>query len=627
MTGFRRLVAVGTPVNRRSLSAAATTKTKENPMKSIVFSLLTVSLLLSAAMAGETGPSTGAVAKDVPFGHKDFYPSPQRPVGDRGDWTGVFPGAKGVALEWDHRTGKNIIWKCRLPYWSNSAPIVVGKRAFVGSEPDELICVDTETGAILWKRSIFIDQFIPEADRAGVRKALREGNDEALLLDIPGHLWPERWLKAIEPSADEAMAETARRIAEIQNALKAKGLLSGPGQPKVELRGVQTGFPTPEGIALLEKHKIIDWGRDQKKYSPFPHGCWGYHLGFTMPSPCSDGKHLWYQTSLGAIACLDLDGKVVWAKRMGTVGPTTSMFFRGGGSPVLIKDRLYYHDHIPKAYGIVAVDKDTGKEIWRRPRGKADNDHWQATDGYYGARGRGSSGMVPLRLEDRDFIVTPGRYILDAATGATVGDLGKDVMPYDMRRAHTVNGSSLFLSPPGRLDHFRLRVAGDKITTELMWSGSGSPGWNLAIVWQGWVYVPGHFDSFPLTGHPLDRPNNSAAKPELLGKQGLFKGFRYPNTEMFFKHDRREGHRDEWLYSTASVAEGHLFVGNDINGMQVYKLDGEKTVAVHRNFMDLWIRANPFFQGNRMYVRTFHYLYCIGVKHPEGPHNGKDTKN
>jgi hypothetical protein len=41
-------------------------------MKSILPSLLTGSLLLSAAMAGETGPSTGAVTKDVPFGHKDF---------------------------------------------------------------------------------------------------------------------------------------------------------------------------------------------------------------------------------------------------------------------------------------------------------------------------------------------------------------------------------------------------------------------------------------------------------------------------------------------------------------------------------------------------------------------------
>ena len=57
-----------------------------------------------------------------------------------------------------------------------------------------------------------------------------------------------------------------------------------------------------------------------------------------------------------------------------------------------------------------------------------------------------------------------------------------------------------------------------------------------------------------------------------------------------------------------------MFFGGDINGMQVYKLDGEKTAVVHRNFMDLWIRGCPFFQGNRMYVRSFHYLYCIGEK-------------
>jgi hypothetical protein len=44
-------------------------KTKENPMKSILPGLLTGSLLLSAAMVGETGPSTGAVAKDVPLGY------------------------------------------------------------------------------------------------------------------------------------------------------------------------------------------------------------------------------------------------------------------------------------------------------------------------------------------------------------------------------------------------------------------------------------------------------------------------------------------------------------------------------------------------------------------------------
>ena len=50
-------------------------------MKPALLSMLTSSLLLSAAMAGETGPSS------IPLGHPDFYPSPDRPLGWRGDGT------------------------------------------------------------------------------------------------------------------------------------------------------------------------------------------------------------------------------------------------------------------------------------------------------------------------------------------------------------------------------------------------------------------------------------------------------------------------------------------------------------------------------------------------------------
>ena len=89
------------------MSAARKPKTKENLMKLTLFSLLTGSLLLSAAMAGETGPSTGAVAKDVPLGHKDFYPSPQRPVGFRGNGNGAYPDARPVS-EWSE--SKNLLW-------------------------------------------------------------------------------------------------------------------------------------------------------------------------------------------------------------------------------------------------------------------------------------------------------------------------------------------------------------------------------------------------------------------------------------------------------------------------------------------------------------------------------------
>ena len=126
-------------------------------MKPALLSLLTGSLLLSAAMAGETGPSTGAVAKDVPFGHKDFYPSPQRPVGWRGDGTGISPGAKPptqwngpgprdaasgrgkgakveVPLVWHGSEMKNVLWQVPMPHQSFASPIVVKGKVITESD-------------------------------------------------------------------------------------------------------------------------------------------------------------------------------------------------------------------------------------------------------------------------------------------------------------------------------------------------------------------------------------------------------------------------------------------------------------------------------------------------------------
>src|SRR5205823_3350696 len=45
---------------------------------------------------------------------------------------------------------KNILWMTELPHRSNASPIVAGNRVFVMSEPDELICLDKDTGKILW---------------------------------------------------------------------------------------------------------------------------------------------------------------------------------------------------------------------------------------------------------------------------------------------------------------------------------------------------------------------------------------------------------------------------------------------------------------------------------------------
>ena len=109
--------------------------------------LLVVGLALfcRTGFAGE--PQSGAK-----LGADDFYPSPEHPVGWIGDLGGRFPGAHDFPLEWNSTTGKNILWKTVLPSWGHSSPIVVGKRVFLSCDLNVTVCLDAETGAILWKK-------------------------------------------------------------------------------------------------------------------------------------------------------------------------------------------------------------------------------------------------------------------------------------------------------------------------------------------------------------------------------------------------------------------------------------------------------------------------------------------
>jgi HEAT repeat protein len=123
---------------------------------------LAIGCLLAAVGTTVPGMEAASVgAKDVPLGHPDFQPSPERPVGWLGDWTGRYPGAADFPLEWDTTTGENILWKTQLPEGGHSSPIVVGNpstgsgrgRVFLTCEPDLTVCLDAETGKILWQAS------------------------------------------------------------------------------------------------------------------------------------------------------------------------------------------------------------------------------------------------------------------------------------------------------------------------------------------------------------------------------------------------------------------------------------------------------------------------------------------
>lgn len=102
---------------------------------------------------------------------------------------------------------------------------------------------------------------------------------------------------------------------------------------------------------------------------------------FASSTPSTDGKHVWvtfFAYPNLEVACYDFDGKLVWKKSPGR-------FFSQHGfcsSPLLYKDLLIINadqdppsmrnsaepDQFRKEAYLVALNKETGEQVWRTPR-------------------------------------------------------------------------------------------------------------------------------------------------------------------------------------------------------------------------------------------------------------------
>jgi outer membrane protein assembly factor BamB len=122
-------------------------------------------LILALLIALGTPGGAGAAADDPgpPEGH---------PVGWRGDGSGRFPSADPVT-RWS--AGENVRWKTEVGA-GQSSPVLIGRRLFITSEPDLLVCLDAETGRELWRKAHRLSDVSPEAADQGARHSSQYGD-------------------------------------------------------------------------------------------------------------------------------------------------------------------------------------------------------------------------------------------------------------------------------------------------------------------------------------------------------------------------------------------------------------------------------------------------------------------
>jgi outer membrane protein assembly factor BamB len=121
------------------------------------------------------------------------------------------------------------------------------------------------------------------------------------------------------------------------------------------------------------------------------------------PSPSTDGKHVWAMMGTGDIGCYTFDGREVWKFNLQDRYGRFDIQFGMSSTPVLDRGRLYVQllhtgDHL-----VLALDAETGREIWQQHRtsdARAECEHSYASPTIYR-----DGGLELLLTHGCDYIV------------------------------------------------------------------------------------------------------------------------------------------------------------------------------------------------------------------------------
>jgi outer membrane protein assembly factor BamB len=215
-----------------------------------------------------------------------------------------------------------------------------------------------------------------------------------------------------------------------------------PEAPKKGLYfgGNREGIPTDEHrwmvYAVDWKTGKIVWEREVHRGSPRS----SHHLKNTYASetPVTDGERVYaYFGNLGLFV-FDMEGKPVWSQHW---GPFRTRYGWGtAASPVLHKERVYVVNDNDDQSFLAALDKRTGKQIWRVARDEASNwstpfiwENGQRTEiittGTRKVRAYDLDGKVLWELGGMSSIVIPTPFAQHGLLFLASGYVGDNVRP------------------------------------------------------------------------------------------------------------------------------------------------------------------------------------------------------
>lgn len=291
------------------------------------------------------------------------------------------------------------------------------------------------------------------------------------------------------------------------------------------------------------------------------------------PSALTDGEHLIASFESRGVYAYDMNGKPVWQKDLGDKRMRNE--FGEGSTPALYKDKLFVvWDHQGESF-IVALDKRTGKEIWRRSRDEIDS--W-ATPIVVEAGGRAqvvTGAMRGVRAYDAD----SGEVVWETG-GLTMNPIPSPVVS---------NGLVILMSGfrGNSLKAIRYADAKGDIT------GTSAIAWTLD---RDTPYVPS-----PLVydGVLYFLKSNNALLSALDAQTG----------KPYYQAQRVEA-LPSTVFASPVGAAGRIYVVGQ-EGTTVVLKHGPTLAVLGTNKLDDRFDASPALVDDEMYLRGYRALYCI----------------
>ena len=209
--------------------------------------------------------------------------------------------------------------------------------------------------------------------------------------------------------------------------LTAVPMAPASGDSHAPLGGVQPRQPHKFVVLALDrKTGRVAWERVAREAAPHEashqdNGTWA------SSSAITDGERVYAWFESRGMFVYDMNGKLLWEKDLGDKGMRNQ--FGEGSTPVLHGDRLVVvWDHITGPSFVVALDKLTGKELWRVDRDEIDT--W----------------ATPLAVEHdgRAQVIVPGMKtaaeLRPADRQRRLGERRPDHEPYPITRRGRRNG-------------------------------------------------------------------------------------------------------------------------------------------------------------------------------------------